>query len=792
MLDALLARLFPAAFAGGFNAADVTSLSRLPHLVLAGAAVAMAAAVAMGFLATSGAPPRVRAGLLALRTALALAVMALLLEPGLRLMATSREANRVVIAVDVSGSMAETDGSGAASPTRAQRAAVAAQQIVADVAARDRPFAPEVWLFDDEWRRAAPEDLKALQSGTRKPEGKGSHLALPLASLSIAEGEKPLGGVVIISDGGDTAGLERGLGVDVRDQARSIQAPLHTVLVGEPARFKDLALDKAVADEFAFVRNKLNIDVMVRHKGYPGEHVRLTLKEDGRPVATSEVILSSEPSEGGAPVKASFTFEPQRAGKRVYTVQAPVLADESVVENNRIDFTLQLIRDRIRVLQVAGRPSWDERFVRRLLKENPSVDLISFFILRSTTDVSNANTRELSLIPFPTRELFTEELSTFDVVIFQDFNFRPYNMGAYLDNVRAFVADSGGGFMMIGGDLSFSDGEYEGTPIADILPVKLLPGTGHTSAEVFTPIATDAGKSHPITDLGDVTEGEGYGALPPLEGVNLVAGLAEGAETLLAHPFLNVPSPTGSGSTAAPVVAVREVGKGRSMAVLTDSTWIWSLPHVGNGGRGDAHRRLFANALRWLIRDPELSRAKIIVDLPDASKGIEPGVEVPLEVRSFNAKYQPEGKDPVKITLVPLDAPDATPPVIIDGVTGDDGTFRTTLPPPAPGAWRVRVEARDATGKAIGADEDAFVVRATATEKLHIEPRPDVLQALAAAGGGRFVHADEVAGLDFIDHEVERVHRQRTEPLWNRAWALAIVVILAGAEWWWRRRRGFA
>src|SRR6185437_16946478 len=223
------------------------------------------------------------------------------------------------------------------------------------------------------------------------------------------------------------------------------------------------------------------------------------------------------------------------------------------------------------------------------------------------------------------------------------------------------------------------------------------------------------------------------------------AGLADGAETLLAHPFLNVDGP--SGQQAAPVVAVREVGKGRSMAVLTDSTWFWSLPHVGNGGRGDAHRRFYANALRWLIRDPELSRAKIVVDLPDVAKGVEPGVPVPLEVRSFNAKYQPEAKDIVKLSLVPLDAPDGTAPIIVDGVTGDDGTFHTQFNPPSPGAWRAKVDATDGkTGKPIGTDEDAFVVRATATEKLHREPRADVLAALAAAGAGQAVTAHNVKG----------------------------------------------
>ena len=765
-----------------FNAREVVVLSQLPGWVLGVAAVALLGAVLLGARATRGAPTSVRIGLLTLRVLLCAGVVALLLEPGLRLMATSREPNRVVVAVDASASMA-TDEDG---QTRARRAAAAARDILADLAARPEPFAPELWWFDGEARRAAPDELERMAAGTLAPEGKVSRLGAALGAVPKDEGAPPLGGVVLISDGADTSGLSPALTPELREALTRLGAPVHTVAVGAAARFKDLALERVVADELAFVRNKLTIDVNVRSKGF-NTTVPLTLKEDGRPVATTEVKVAD-----GQSVKASFTFEPQRAGKRVYTITAPVLADESIAENNRVDFTLKLIRDRIRVLLVAGRPSWDERHVRKLLKENPSVDLISFFILRSTTDLTNAGNRELSLIPFPTRELFTEELGTFDVVIFQDFNYRPYQMAPYLQNVKEFVEETGGGFMMIGGELSFSEGDYEGTPVADVLPVQLLAGTGHLSTETFSPLLTDAGRSHPITELGELSGGDGQGslaALPPLEGVNLVASVKEGADVLLAHPFLNV------GAQPAPVVVVSEIGKGRSMAVLTDSTWVWGLPHVGAGGRGDAHRRFFANALRWLIRDPELSRARIVVDLPDATRGVEPGVAVPLEVRTFNSRYQPEGGDSVKLTLTPLDAADGSPPTVLEGVTGEDGSFHTTFLPPTPGVWRARVDASAGpvgAQKAIGADEDAFVVRATAAEKLFSEPRPDVLAAVAAAGGGRAVLADEARGLPFVDREVQRVHRQRTEPLWNRLWVLGALGALAGAEWWWRRRRGFA
>ncbi len=768
----------------GFNARELVALTHWPDWAIAAFAVVLLVQLATSFSATRGAPPRVRSGLLALRALATAGLFALLLEPGLRLMATSRDPNRVVVALDVSASMAEGSKPEGGGTTRVVEGARAAKEVIADLQAKDGAFVPEVYVFDGELRPASLADLDALAAGAVPAAGKASSLAAPVNAVAASGGggdsERPLGGVVVISDGADTTGLVAQLPLELAQKASSLGAPLHTIAVGGSEIFKDVALVGVVADDFAFVRNKVSFDVLVRNQGFTGLDVPLTLFEDGKPIATVNITLS----DATEPQKVTFSFEPVSAGKRLYTVTAPVHPDEAIAENNRVDFPMKIIRDRIRVLQVAGRPSWDERFVRRLLKENPSVDLISFFILRSTTDMSGANNKELSLIPFPTRELFTEELHTFDVVIFQDFNYRPYQMGTYLENVRKFVDEQGGGFLMIGGDLSFSEGDYEGTPIAEILPMRLLPGKGHLSTEKFRPLVTEAGKSHPVTDLGDMVGArEGYDQLPELEGVNVTAGLVPGAEALLAHPYLN------GDDGPLPVVAVREVGKGRSMAVATDSTWAWALPHVGTGGRGDAHRRFYANALRWLIKDPELSRVKVAAD----KATVGPAEDIALEVRSFSPRYAPEGGASVRMTFVPLDVATTLDPksLMQEGVTGEDGAWRAVFKPPAPGAWRVRVEATS-EGRFIGGDEDAFVVTSADREKLFREPRPDLLQALAEAGRGRAVDVSSATGLPFVDHKVERVHRQKTEPLWNRVWVLGAVVALFGAEWWWRRRRGFA
>ena len=136
---------------------------------------------------------------------------------------------------------------------------------------------------------------------------------------------------------------------------------------------------------------------------------------------------------------------------------------------------VRVIRDKIRVLQVAGQPSWDVRALRQMLKSNPNVDLISFFILRTQESISLVPNDEMSLIPFPTRELFEQQLPSFDLIVLQDFEYVPYNIGDYLENIRSYV-EGGGGLAMLGGAASFTSGGsggYYGTPVAAALPVEL-------------------------------------------------------------------------------------------------------------------------------------------------------------------------------------------------------------------------------------------------------------------------------------------------------------------------------
>ena len=402
--------------------------------------------------------------LLLLRAAGVLACLIAALEPAIELRQIIRVANHVAVLVDVSRSMEVRPPDGGSS--RIERAAALVRQAAPRFAAWEQAgHRVDLYSFGEVLAPATADSLAA------RPAGEATRIGEALAEVRARYAGRDLGAVVVISDGIDTGRI--GEGPTRRHHAqhhrRRWRRPIHTVGIGESS-LRDLSVAAVLADEFAFVRTPVTIEAVIRQHGLPDRQIELTLSRDGRPVATRSVILRGDHSEE----RVSFDWLPDHPGNFVFQIATPVLAGEALSSNNSQVFTVKVIRDRVRVLHLCGRPSWDQRFLRAMLRRDPNVDLVSFFILRTETDEQPWNRNELSLIPFPTYEIFEEQLQSFDLVIFQNFNFAPYGVEPFLPGVRDYVED-GGAIAMIGGDLSFASGGYGSTPLRDVLPVELPP-----------------------------------------------------------------------------------------------------------------------------------------------------------------------------------------------------------------------------------------------------------------------------------------------------------------------------
>jgi uncharacterized membrane protein len=666
--------------------------------------------------------------------------------------------SRIALLLDSSASMSVDDGGS----SRRQRLLDFLTNNASEVDRLSKDYSLQMYSFADK--------LIPIDPGRLEADGDSTDIVAALSSLAADASRQAgqLASVILVSDGADTGQLkgvvaEGKLPQVVNKLLSELGCPVNTFAVGRRERFADLAVGDVVSDDFAFVRNAVEVEATLRSEGLDEVSLPVTLEQAGRSLATKVV---SVPRNGSR--KFKLRFVPDDVGKFVYRITTPPLEGETIISNNDATFVMRIIRDKIRVLHVVGRPGWDQRFLREVLKRNPNIDLVSFYILRSVVDAPGVSEQELSLIPFPIHKLFGSELNTFDVLIFQNFNHGPYSVGFYLPQIADYVR-GGGAFWMIGGDLSFGSGGYSGTALEQVLPVGLSPA-GDWQVEQVRPVLTSVGAGHPVLDLGDPGVWE---RLPPLGAYNKARSVVPGAEVLLAHPFER------SGGERAPILALREVGRGRSAALLTDGSWRWRFQLAGGDKGVRIYQRFVNNLLRWLIRDPDFD---------------------PLILRSSKARYAPGEK--VILLLKAHGAHGAKAGLSMQ--TGgrvverrivqlnDNGAARVELPPLEAGAYVA--EASVEYGSSAIKAGDAFVVEDTGIEHTRPFPRPDLLRKLSGATGGSFAAVEE-GSLDDIkinEHKHYRVESSTTQPLLAIWWVLLTVVVLLGIEWWMRRRWGFS
>jgi uncharacterized membrane protein len=726
---------------------------------------------------------RGRAALLFALRALAIgACLLVALQPTLELGQMTRIPNHVAVLVDTSRSMTVKPPNG---KERWLRAADAIEAAGARFETwRNEGHKVDLLSFGE---ALSATDLNGLHN---PPRGEATRIGESLAELQGRYAGRDLGAVVIVSDGIDTGRIGRGpLDGETRKTLQALGAPVHTVFIGEPT-LRDLSIATVLADDFAFVRTPVKLEAILRATGLAHRQVEVTLTRDGRLMDVRSVTLDDDDVE----TKVSFDWTPDRPGNFVFEIATPTLAGEALDSNNKQVFTLKVIRDRVRVLHVCGRPSWDQRFLRSMLRLDPNVDLVSFFILRTEGDDQPSNPREMSLIPFPDREIFDEQLKSFDLLIFQNFNASPsYRVEFYLSGLRDYV-QSGGALAMIGGELSFASGGYAQTALRDVLPVEFegIPALGDRSMthDSFRPKLAPAGRSHPVTALSlDARTNEArWSGLPALEGINRVSRLKPGATALLLHPSQK----TDSGEPA-PVLAVADAGKGRTLALTTDTAWHWGFLAAGAGDDGRTFQRFWEGAIRWLVRDPALTLLRIELDRVEYRRG-QP---VSARVRTLHADYTPAIGVAVSLRLAPISggAPDAKAAPggtsadqrTIDAVSNKEGEAHFELKGLAAGAFRL-IAGATIDGVPLS-EEQTFVVRSEGREFEDVISHREVLRELASATGGEFFE-DQLGNPTVRKPREVRAGNLRSVELWSNPLLLVLAIALLASEWALRRRAG--
>jgi hypothetical protein len=342
---------------------------------------------------------------------------------------------------------------------------------------------------------------------------------------------------------------------------------------------------------------------------------------------------------------------------------------------------------------------------------------------------------------------------------------------------------------MLGGAVSFSSGGYYGTPVATALPVELSGPFDNgplVDTQRFQPKLTDAGQLHPVTSLRYSADDNlaTWKSLPPLEGTNLILGAKPDATVLAVHPKLK----TKAGKPM-PVIVAGEYGKGRTLAVTTDSLWRWGFVAAARPGDDGRHyTKFWETAMRWLIQDPDLRNLHVDSDAVEYA----PGSPVRVTVRLLGRDYQPLPGGAV--TLAIKRGADPAHAVQVGDAkikVGDDGTAVYELGGLEPGVYRVEGHATIASRQVDATD--IFLVREGGTELDRPVGDPATLEAIASATGGSALGAIDALpkGIAFDPPRIVRVDRRTDIELWSRPGLLILVIGLLGLEWLLRQRSGY-
>jgi len=523
-------------------------------------------------------------------------------------------------------------------------------------------------------------DLRVLEA-RNSGSGDGTQVFQTLANGLADVPPERVGGAIIVTDGQIH---------DIPDNAGALgfDAPVHGLVTGTVDE-RDRRIVLGTAPRFGLVGSEQTVSLTVVDQGQgtgPGDGVRLTIKRDG------DVITERSARTGE---KVDIPVEIAHGGDNIFEFEAEPLDDELTLLNNRVVVTIDGIRENLRVLLVSGSPHAGERTWRNLLKSDASVDLVHFTILRPPEKQDGTPINELSLIAFPTRELFSVKIDEFDLIIFDRYVRRGVLPMLYFDNIARYVRE-GGAVLIAGGPDYAEGGSLYRTPLAPILPAR---PTGTVLEQPYHAVLADLGERHPVTRGLPGSEQN-----PPAwsRWFRAVDTEIDAGQTLM------------SGPSETPLLVLNRESEGRVAMLLSDHVWLWARGYEGGGPHVPLLRRL----AHWLMQEPDLEEEALDVSLR--------GPELVIERQTLG---------------------ESVGEVTVTSPTGDQSQI--TMSEQEPGLWRGTMPATETGLFSVSEGEMSALIHVgpqNPREFTDVLSTPEKLTPLSEATGGSAERLSDVGG----------------------------------------------
>ena len=672
--------------------------------------------------------------LLGVRVVALVLLIGLLMEPILALTLHTQRLPLVAVLIDDSESMKIADGDTARFEVAK---AVLADPTLKNLRARARVTQ---FRFSDVLTPLREEEELTWT-------GRATDLAGALDGLRERTMGEGLAAVVLISDGGQN------LGGRPERAAVDLGAPVLAVGTGDPVAPKDISIVSAVIDPLGYVGRSLVMQVRVLASGFERVREQVRVLLDDREVSAQTIALS----DGEQALE--FEIRPERSGRHAFSVQIAAQAGERTVGNNRVMVSTDVLESRVRILILAGSPSADLGYLRRVLQEDANLE-VEVLVRTLTAGWQRDVHRAL------------RSLDERDIVALIN---APYEALAGMpeQTLVAFV-QKGGGLLTLGGNAAFGDG-YARSALADVLPVQFLGSSDTFQERAFALSFPDS--RHPILRVSDDPLGDrdAWEALPPLLSYNRVGTAVSNATVLAHHPTERIDG------KPMPVLAIRRVGAGKTATVAYQTFWRHGLMMWGDGKTDAVARAFWKNMVRWLVTRDEVSRLKIMTEKPTYRSG----ETVAVHASVFDRLLQPR---PGARVLARVGDSLGVREALLRDLGG--GRYAGNLGRFPQGDYELQVQARADDGD-LGTGLGRFTVGRYSLEYETVRMRAELLSDIATRSGGQYVRPGDLKTvLDSLILAPEPVITHHRFRLWGHEWPLFVLVGLLVFEWTIRRRWG--
>ncbi len=522
-------------------------------------------------------------------------------------------------------------------------------------------------------------EVRFVEAGQADGETDGTRLFNALTTALSDVPHDRVAGALIVTDGRVH---------DVPTDAASLgfAAPVHALITGR-ANERDRRVVLVTTPRFGIVGQAQTISYRVEDQGASTGTAQITVRRDGETIDTRSVRVGQQ---------VNVSVQIPHPGANIVEIEASPLENELTLINNRAVVSIDGVRDKLRVLLVSGEPHAGERTWRNLLKSDASVDLVHFTILRPPEKQDGTPINELSLIAFPTRELFQQKINEFQLIIFDRYARQGVLPILYFDNIARYVRAGGAVLIAAGPDYASPTSLWR-TPLESVLPAE---PSGRTTDMPFRAKLSDLGKRHPVT-----------------------RGLEGGDEDPphWSRWFRSVDARTTKGTNVMngpdgkPLLVLSREGEGRVALLLSDHIWLWARGYEGGGPHLDLLRRLS----HWSMKQPDLE---------------EEALRILVRGRDLTVQRQTMADAAEEVTL-----------------TSPSGKTRAlALTETMPGVWRSTIEANELGLWRANDSKLAALVNvgpANPREFSEVTSTPDIVAPLVSATGGAATRIEDGSGV---------------------------------------------